>query len=198
MEIRIAPTTTACWQDIIQEALDKRNHSITEDLESYLVFLLMRFTKDTNLANSVLAFEYLESQALSGNAKQEQLRDVGDKCLLFGGFYPEQAHKRLVSLEYFVNLGRGAYNQIADQNCSRTYNSSLKINSNNIENNLNDLFYKLAQNFVNLLDVLHQIKTLDNSNNNFLDQILKHEKTKLQQQENLNQRIVTTNNMVLH
>ncbi len=178
MEIRIAPTTTACWQDLIKEALVKRNCSLSEDLESYLVFLLIRFTKDANLAKSVFALEYLKTQSLSGSIKQEQLRDVGDKCLLFGGFYPKQAHKRLVSLEYFVNLGRGAYNQLAD----RTYCSS-----NIPPEKTTDLYYQLAQNFVNLLDVLHQIKNLDNTNNELLDQIINYEKIKLQQQENLKQ-----------
>lgn len=204
MDIKIHPTTTASWQSLIQEALEKRNYCLAEDLESYLVFLLMRFTEQPALANSVLATEYLESQSLHGLAQESQLRDVGDKCLLFGGFYPEQAHKRLVSLEYFVNLGRGAYHQIAsNHNASHQANLpatdiEISINNNNNSHSTNELFAKLAQNFVNLLDVLHQIKTLDKNNNWLLDEITKYEKQKLKQQEDLRLQIITNNNLSCH
>ncbi len=147
----IDSSSTCSWHKLIQEALNKSNRHLTEDLESYLIFLLMRFTKNTQLADSILALEYLESQNLSGNNQHEHLRDVGDKCLLFAGFYPEQAHKKLVTLPYFVNLGRGAYDQIARQS----------IYNHQLYNGLNDLFAQLALNFVNLLKILHQVKLLD-------------------------------------
>lgn len=151
MQYSIDSSSTSSWHKLIQEALNKSNRHLTEDLESYLIFLLMRFTNNTQLANSILAIEYLESQNLSGNNQNEHLRDVGDKCLLFAGLYPEQAHKKLVSLPYFVNLGRGAYDQIAKKN----------IYSYQLYNGLNNLFAQLSSNFVNILNILQQVKLLD-------------------------------------
>lgn len=166
MDFQIDPSSTCSWQKLIQEALSKSNHCLTEDLESYLIFLLIRFTNNTRLADSLLALEYLESQSLSGNNQHEHLRDLGDKCLLFAGFYPEQAHKKLVSLPYFVNLGRGAYDQIAKK----------AIYNHQLYNGLNSLFADLANNFVNLLNILHQIKLLDQTHSWRPDEITQFEK----------------------
>ena len=165
----IDSSSTCSWHKLIQEALSKSHYHLTEDLESYLIFLLMRFTNDTRLADSILALEYLESQNLSGTTQHEHLRDVGDKCLLFAGFYPEQAHKKLVSLPYFVNLGRGAYDQIARKT----------IYHHQLYTGLNDLFAQLASNFVNLLTVLQQIKLLDQTHSWQPDEITQFETQKL-------------------
>lgn len=169
-DIHIDPSSIASWQNLIQEALDKSHRQLTDDLESYLIFLLIRHTQNTKLASSILALEYLESQALHGSNQQEHLRDIGDKCLLFAGFYPEQAHKRLVSLPYFVNIGRGAYDQIAKRN----------ITNNQLYNGLNKLFADLTINFVNLLNILQQIKLLDITHSWMPDQITLYEKKLLE------------------
>ncbi len=158
-------SSLASWQSLVQEAEAKSCQQLTDHLESYLIFLLIRFTKNTHLADSVLAIEYLTSSQARGCTQQEQLRDVGDKCLLFAGFYPEQAHKRLVSLPYFVSLGRDAYDQIAKQN----------INSNHNYRGLNQLFSELASNFVRLLSILQQIKLLDQTHAWMPDMITKFE-----------------------
>lgn len=169
MEINIETSTTACWQNLVKEALSKTHYTLTEDLESYLIFLLIRFTRDSNFVSSTLALEYLESNNLTGAMQQEQLRDVGDKCLMFAGFYPEQAHRKLVSLDYFVNIGRGAYDQIAD----------ITAPTGNFKG-LQQLFSELSVNFVNLLDTLHQVRALDKTNQWLLDEILQYEKKVLQ------------------
>lgn len=166
--IHLEPTSTASWKSLVNEAVAKTNQNLNEDLESYLIFLLIRFTKNADLANSILALEYLESQTLTGQQQQQQLRDVGDKCLLFGGFYPEQAHQRLVTLEYFVNLGQSAYHQIANTHLNNSNLSDLK-----------DLFNELSRNFLNLLDILNQIKSLNSNDNLVLDKILEYEKSQM-------------------
>lgn len=168
LKLHIDPTSTASWKRLINEALVKCHRNLNDDVESYLIFLLIRFTKHTELANSVLALEYLESQNTIGINQQHQLRDIGDKCLLFSGFYPEQAHRRLVNLEYFVNMGRGAYDQIANG----THNSA-EFNS------LRELFAELSNNFINLLDVLQHVKFSDKQQHLLLDEVLKHEKKKM-------------------
>ncbi|MBP9722302.1 MAG: hypothetical protein KBD64_03990 [Gammaproteobacteria bacterium] len=167
--ISIAPTCVASWQSLVQEAGHKSHLYLNEDLESYLIFLLIRFTKNTQLASSILALEYLETHNIQGSAQREHLRDLGDKCLLFAGFYPEQAHRRLVSLPYFVNLGRDAYDQIAKKT----------LNSNQLYEGLNNLFNQLAINFVNLLSILQQIKLLNRTHSWLPDEITKYEQQML-------------------
>lgn len=168
MDIDIESSSTASWQKLIHDAQSKSFYTLDEDLESYLIFMLMRFTQNTEIANTILALDYLESQSLTGQHKQEQLRNVGDKCLLFAGFYPEQAHRKLVSLQYFVALGRGAYSQIAQNGVK-----------NNFEG-LSKLFSDLAHNFIVLLNILHNVKLLDHNKQWMLDEITKFEKKRLE------------------
>ncbi|MFO7603448.1 MAG: hypothetical protein R6X06_06500, partial [Gammaproteobacteria bacterium] len=105
-------SSTAQWHRLVQDAEAEMGIHLDEDLESYLVFLLMRFTSRPEIAGSILALEFLEGQHRGGQLQQEQMRDVGDKCLLYAGFYPKRAEKRLVKISYYVSLGRSAYAHI--------------------------------------------------------------------------------------
>lgn len=99
-EIIIQPTSLAQWHQLIEEAQCSRDLNLPEELESYLVYLLMRFTDKTQFAQSVLAIDFLQ-----GKRPQE----VGDKCLLLSGLFPKSAQRKNVGEHYFVNLGQCAY-----------------------------------------------------------------------------------------
>ena len=110
----LEPTTQAQWQTLLHEAQSACDRELDETLESYLVFLLMRFTARPHCMSRVMAEDYLNSQAASGEQRVGQLRDVGDHCLLFSGLFPQLAERRLVRVSYFVDLGRSSYQQLAD------------------------------------------------------------------------------------
>ena len=52
------PTSMAQWHALINEATVGAHIRLNEDLESYLVFLLMRFTAKPDMAGSVLAIDF--------------------------------------------------------------------------------------------------------------------------------------------
>lgn len=106
-------TSLAQWYSLVNEAEDSFGKHLPTDLESYLVHLLQRYTNKPELTASILALEYLNSLEASGQLRAEKLRDVGDKCLLFSGFFPELAQKRNVTVSYFVQLGRKSYDYLA-------------------------------------------------------------------------------------
>jgi hypothetical protein len=103
----------ALWTDLIHEAEDGAATRLTEELESYLVFLLIAHTRDVQLHRNAVALDFLLAHAASGARRKQELRDVGDRCLLLAGLYPEQAERRLVSIGYFLDLGRAAYHELA-------------------------------------------------------------------------------------
>lgn len=138
----LEPTSTAQWKALVSEAAANCDCCLEEELESYLVFLLMRFTARPELANRVLALEYLQSMTATGSLQVEQLRDVGDQCLLYSGLYPHQASRRLVRVSYFVALGRSAYSHLAER---------LRHTSAEIYTGLSDAF-------VGLMDVLNAMR----------------------------------------
>lgn len=140
-KIVIEPTATAQWQSLVSEAETAASLQLDETLESYLVFTLMRFTQRPELTDSILALEFLDSIQSQGQQQHDQLRDVGDKCLLLSGLFPLTAKRRLVSLGYFVNLGRSAYQQLHDK--------------------IHGFYGQLANDFVPMMDVLHAIREIN-------------------------------------
>jgi hypothetical protein len=103
------PTDTSQWHALVNEAQISCHTNLDEEMESYLVFLLMRFAQKAKLIESIVAVDFLESLHLNGNRRVHALRDVGDKSLLFCGLFPGVAKKRRVSLEYFIDMGQAAY-----------------------------------------------------------------------------------------
>lgn len=138
MSIVTNVTTTALWHQVVHEAEESCSVTLNEELESYLVFLLMRYIDKPEFVKHVIASEFLQSLELDSIQQEVALREVGDKCLLFAGLYPSIAKKRLVRVSYFVNLGQAAYFRISRKS--------------------NDLYEGLSHQFVALMDILQSIR----------------------------------------
>ena len=102
------------WQSAIREACSGGGPELDEAQESYLVFVLLRHQRDERLLARIQALEWLDAQQQAGSVRSDALRDVGDRCLLVAGLFPALATRRRVSVDYFVDLGRGAYQGVAD------------------------------------------------------------------------------------
>jgi len=138
------PTPAAQWHALVQEAKVEADIPLSEDLESYLVFLLMRFIDHSELAHSPLALDFLKSLEQLGRSREALLREVGDNCLLVAGFFPGRARRRRLRISYYVKLGQSAYGTL-----SYTHHEELA-----------KLFSKLCAHFVGMMDVLNTIRTL--------------------------------------
>jgi hypothetical protein len=101
------------WQALVHEAGDRIGQRLDESRESYLVFVLLRYQREQQLLARTQALEWLHAQSLVGSARTDALRDVGDRCLLIAGLFPGLAKRRRVSEDYFIDLGRGAYSEVA-------------------------------------------------------------------------------------
>ena len=138
-------TATAAWQTLIADAQSVSAQPLNETCESYLVFLLMRYMANSQIANSVLAIDYLESQQYTPmNGRRDKLQAVGDKCLLFAGLFPERARKKRVKNTYFIQLGQGAYTALADMR----------------QRSVAELYAELSKEFTRLIDVLRATRAL--------------------------------------
>lgn len=101
------------WQALVHEA-GQRTHVVLDDTrESYLVFVLLRYQGDARLLARTQALEWLQAQDQPGSLRADALRDVGDRCLLIAGLYPGLAVRRRVSANYFIEMGSGAYADVA-------------------------------------------------------------------------------------
>ncbi len=140
----LEPTTIAQWQKLVQEAQTACDRNIGETLESYLVFLLMRFSDRPQCTARIMAQDFLESQHLSGAHRIDRLREVGDHCLLFSGLFPQLAERRLVRISYFVNIGRDSYRQLSDV----------------LDRGWASVYGHLSDAFIILMDILHAMREL--------------------------------------
>jgi hypothetical protein len=104
---------TALWVDLVHEAEHDASAPLGEELESYLVFLLIAHMRDTQLHRNAVGIDYLMARSQCGRRHRDELRDVGDRCLLLAGLYPEQAQRRTVGLDYFMSMGSQAYHELA-------------------------------------------------------------------------------------
>lgn len=136
------PTPTALWYDLICQAQQDCSVQLKTDLEAYLVFLLMRFMKDTSIVTSVLGLDFLQGYQNSHPLQRQQcLKDVGDKCLLFAGLFPQRAIKKRVKLSYFIQLGRTAYAGV-----SGTFHQQ------------EQLFHELCEDFTQMMALLQAMR----------------------------------------
>lgn len=140
----IHPSCTAQWLTLIHEAQQCTSITLHEEIESYLVFLLMRFTNQPDLAASILALDFLESTQQVGSQRHKSLRDVGDKCLLFAGLFPGRAQRRRVQLSYYIKLGQSAYTTVSQDE----------------RDSVAQLFNDLSLGFIHLRDILHAVRDI--------------------------------------
>lgn len=108
------PTDMSQWYALVNEAQAATSLVLNENTESYLVFLLMRFSQTTQLIESILALDFLDSMQVQGSQQLRLLREVGDKSLLFCGLFPGMAIKRNVKLDYFTEMGQAAYLTVSE------------------------------------------------------------------------------------
>lgn len=142
----LQPTITAQWHALVKEAENNSHLALGEELESYLVFLLVRFTAKPEIAKSVLGLDFLRTSHALGQQKQYELREVADKCLLIAGLFPGRAQRRRVRISYFVELGQSAYTVLATLSKQK----------------LAELYQSLGEGFVPLMDTLHGVRELTN------------------------------------
>ena len=145
-------TAVEQWRRLVIDGESACSLSLGEDLESYLVFMLMRFANSPEVAVSILAMDFLESLHTMGKKRHEQLRDVGDKCLLFSGLFPGRAERRHVKISYYVELGQNAYGVLSGLS----------------KKNAAHLFQSLCHHFVALMDVMHAMRELSSNVPNIL------------------------------
>ncbi len=144
-DLLLEPTATAQWKQLLQHAKQQCHCQLNDDIEAYLIFTLMRFTRQPGLASTALGPDLINCQQLAGQARENKLRDVGDQCLLLSGLFPQRADKRLVQVGYYVDLGRTAYLHLSDI----------------LRKAFADLYQLLSQNFVPMMDVLQNIRGVD-------------------------------------
>lgn len=134
----------AGWRALLTEAQHVARVYLAPAIEDYLVRLLRQAVgAPRGLAADAQAFvERLAARA----GTQHELVAVGDESLVFAGLFPEQAIRKGIPITYFVQVGVNAYREYA---------------ATQREAPVRALFTSLATQFVDVLDVLHTLRELE-------------------------------------
>jgi hypothetical protein len=136
---------TEFFRDLLQSAMRTQAVRSSEETEFYLVKLLEAFAHaDRDWFDRPLALDYLESFHSPLPHRYGQLKRVGDTALFVSGLFMESVHRKLVSSDYYMQLGRRAY-------------SHLSVLSSGVGAVPGDLFAELAERFADFVRVLAEI-----------------------------------------
>lgn len=86
--------------------------SASEAASFYLVNLLCEFTR-VQLDSEPLVLRLADARSLAPEERAQVLKQVADQTLYMSGLFPDHLSRRLVSVEYYMQLGGIAYRQLA-------------------------------------------------------------------------------------
>lgn len=141
-DLILNPTDISQWYALVNEAQASTQLMLNENTESYLVFLLKRFSQTPQLLESVVALDFLESMHIVGKQQIERLRAVGDKSLLLCGLFPGVATRRHVTLDYYTGMGQAAYLTVSELQDKPT----------------SELYFQLSEHFINMQKILQAMR----------------------------------------
>jgi hypothetical protein len=140
------------FYELLDGAFSKRSFRPTAETEVYLVNLLNRFMITDELYSrdaegkhreEALALLVKEAVESSGGEVQRLLyRQVGDVSLYTAGFFQESLNRKLVDVDYYIDMGGHAYRQAAVRHDDATVRC---------------VFEELSGRFAKLVDVLADV-----------------------------------------
>jgi len=110
---------------------------------SYVAQLLARYAAEP-LDDTPLAFKMKEALETSGAERRHCLREIGDRSLFVSGFFAESLGRRLVDVDYYIEMGGAAYRALA-----RTERAYAAVGETFV-----GVFHELSERFENVVDAL--------------------------------------------
>lgn len=136
----------------VQSALEHQKVKTNPFTEFYLVTMLSNFGRSTSLYSgpeekeTPLALLYLESLQVNPHEGFKLLKQLADFALYIAGFFQDSLNRKLVDLDYYIQMGGNAYHQL--HSLSRIHSTA---------DAFSETFLELAGNFIRFVDVLSEI-----------------------------------------
>lgn len=142
------------FQKEVSRASRSVDLAISDHAEYYLVNLLTSFLRTEQLfiknqqgqiEEKPLAIQYLESCLDVPSQRIQKLKKMGDVALYISGFFSESLFRKLVNVDYYMQMGHTAYSSITT------------LISEGSQPVLKNLYGELAQNFGALVSILTEV-----------------------------------------
>ena len=133
---------TEFFRELVESAMQNQRVSAHELTSFYVVNLLAGFVHgDAHAGDQPLGTQFARALQTAGSEQRDGLRTVGDQSLFISGFFADSLNRRLVDVDYYIQLGESAYRSLARQ-ADRT---------------LSDVFDELSGKFTTFVDVLGEV-----------------------------------------
>lgn len=134
----------------IETAAQRQGVALTDFTKSYVVKLLMDHGQGASPLHGKdsesLAMLYLRSQQATAEERIQILRRLGDAALCVSGFFADSLNRKVVDVEYYIDMGGGAYGTLASI-FGRRRNAEV----------FSGLYDELANKFADLVEVLNDV-----------------------------------------
>jgi len=154
------------FSDVVKEGLQQRHVRSFPRAEAYLVDLLQHYLDAKNLFESThaedgtprpqtLAEMYLIANHSEPAVRAKMLKNLGDRTLYITGFFGDSLSRKIVDVDYYVEMGGAAYRDLS---------------ATTADNTLARVYSTFAERFVQYVDVLTYIsqKSFVKSNEDIL------------------------------
>lgn len=126
------------FSEVVKEGLRQRRVETFPRAESYLVQLLQHYLDAKNLFEpetdengqrrpKTLAETYLLASQSEPALRIEMLKKLGDRALYISGFFGDSLNRKIVDVDYYVDMGGAAYRDLAevvsDDGLARVYST---------------------------------------------------------------------------
>jgi hypothetical protein len=134
------------FRELVTDALGRQKVATKPETEFYLVNLLYKYMITDRLKDEALAILLKEAlEQPSPLARNTMLKEIGDISLYKAGFFQDSFNRKLVDVDYYIDMGGHAYQQVA-------YRSDEEI--------LKILYQELSEKFGAFVEVLAQVSDM--------------------------------------
>jgi hypothetical protein len=142
------------FDQIVGEAFERRKLKAAPFARDYIVDLLQFYVPAANLfddfdssgrrTRETLAETYLRAQTAEPHVRNELLKKLGDRSLYISGFFGDSLQRKLVDVDYYIDMGGMAYGALAQY--SR-------------EDTVSRLYSEFSRRFLDFVEVLEDISS---------------------------------------
>ena len=120
-ELALLKDSPAFFRSLVKEGLESTKVQVSPCVGEYLCKLLMFYVASDHLFSitpsgkkqlKTLAELYLQSYSFPASTKGN-LKKMGDMSLYISGFFRESLTKKRISVEYYMNMGKSAYQSLS-------------------------------------------------------------------------------------
>jgi hypothetical protein len=128
------------FKELVDAAIARQNIGAGELTTFYVVQLLATFL-ERPVDDSPIGLQLARALHAAGAEQRATLKQVGDVSLFVSGFFSDSLRRKLVDVDYYVNIGGSAYGALSRQ----------------ADDTFSPVFAELADKFVAFVDVLSEV-----------------------------------------